>query len=411
LVSRLGAAASTIRAPSVTTSTISLAEHVRMGMNRMIRRSRELQVPNSKSAETAEAASAACTPKISEAETNQINELIKATVTNGDINALRERRASRDLGDALKHVKLDTPEPTKRVSLEAKAINDLIKQAHSEDTQKVLRERRKSKEIVTQKLEKYREEWDREQNALDPETGEPRFDSMTGGLTEAPYAVEATGTDRIGQRPPAVNDEMRKINERIAEDKRKRRSSKEMAEVEKSRRQSDQKLADAERAAEELALAQSVAMSGAMARGAAKAAAAKAGGKFVTNDEWSTLQEKLSNLEATVSSLRAERSALEEEAETLREDRKVSRSLLTRIADGFGSPYSKRGASSGETNGSGHAQNFVKKMLDGNSDSFVSKVIRSSFSSPSMRRAGSGSAKQRHQAVSRATGVVLEAAG
>jgi len=375
----------------------------------MIRRSREISVPSSKSVEAAEATNT-YTSKISEAETNQINELIKATITNGDVNAIRERRASRDLGDTLKNVRIDTSEPVRRMSLEAKAINDLIKQAHTEDTQKVLRERRKSKEVVTQKFEKLREDWEREHNALDPETGEPRFDPLKGEPTEAPHLVEAVSTDRIGQRPPQVNDEMRKINERIAEDKRKRRSSNEVAEVEKSRRQSDQLLADAERTAEESALAQSAAMSGAMARGAAKAAAAKAGGKFITNEEWTALQEKIASLETTAGSLRAERNALEAEADTLREERKTSRSLLMRIAEGFTSPSSKRGPSSSE--GSGHARSFVKNMLDGQSDSFVSKVIRSSFGSPSMKRPGSsGSAKQRHQAVSRATGVVIQAAG
>ena len=100
-----------------------------MGLNRIGRRSRESQAPASESPGATPAKPHV--PKISQVETNQINELIKASVTNGDANAIRERRARRDFSDATKHVKL-AAEPRTPISLEAKAINDLIKQAHSE---------------------------------------------------------------------------------------------------------------------------------------------------------------------------------------------------------------------------------------------------------------------------------------
>jgi len=367
-----------------------------MGLNRIGRRSRESQAPASESPGATPAKPHV--PKISQVETNQINELIKASVTNGDTNAIRERRASRDFSDATKHVKL-AAEPRTPISLEAKAINDLIKQAHSDEMQTVLRERRKSKEIMTQNDAKRNEDRQRQHDFLDQTTGEPRFDPLTLDSIDAPGPVEVISTDRTGQKalakPPSGNEETRQINKLIAEDKRKRRSSKEHAETEKHRRASSQRLADVEQAAEESALAQSAAMSGAVARGAAKAAATKADGKFLTHAEWNTLHEKLSRLESNVSSLSAERAALQAQVNSLREEGKASRSVLVRISDGFrrtdgstGSPFGTRAQSGSEGGGSGHAGSFVKKMHDASSDSFVARVIRSSLASPSMKRKG-----------------------
>ena len=193
--------------------------------------------------------------------------------------------------------------------------------------------------------------------------------------------------------------EAEEINRRIAHDRMIRRVSMELTECEQVAMKKIHALqtavTEAEAQAETKADAQYASLGAAAARGAAKAAAKAAGGRFLSKEEWESMQGRLVELKGEVAELK--------------EDRQKSRDVFNGIAQRFkgaenspsSSPMKKRGSTSfksisfkrGEddsnSNASGHGRSFVQRILDGSGDNLIARLTRSG--SNGFRRSGSGS--------------------
>jgi hypothetical protein len=156
-------------------------------------------------------------------------------------------------------VKVKLPGVMRVDSTEAAEINELIKET-KKDGGGAVRERRKSKE------------------SLKPLTAQPQKKKEEETVSKA------------------VSPEVAAINQKIAEDRRQRRASKELdaakfaAEERLMSMESEVRRAEADAEAEAAALQHDSNLADARARGAAKAAATRAGGVFHTKGEWQALQ-------------------------------------------------------------------------------------------------------------------------
>lgn len=179
-------------------------------------------------------------------------------------------------------------------SAEFVAINKFIKQNKSDGGQS-LRERRRSKEIAG----------DTAGEKTPPSSN--RRDSINDKVRFSPSALEQV--DKTQQ----LEMETRAINQRINEDRRVRRVSKELVEAEKAAHAKmsamSREVVAAEAEAEKQELDHGAALSGAQARGAAKAAAIRAGGIFVPTAEYAALHEELKQLKRQVTQLKDEKQA------------------------------------------------------------------------------------------------------
>lgn len=247
-------------------------------------------------------------------EVSEINDLIKATKGGESTSPLRERR--RTTGTVSDPSKLPRDqEINKTQSVEAAAINDFIKQNKS-DGGKSLRERRRSKEHMPGEK-------------TPPSSRRDSIDKVHF----APFALEQVDrnqqkeleTKALEKVDTSAQLEAKAINQRITEDRRVRRASKELVDAEKTAHAKmsamNREVAAAEAEAEKQWLEHGAALSGAQARGAAKAAAMRAGGIFVPTTEYAALQDELKELKKQVIKLR--------------EEKKASQSLFAKLAAKF----------------------------------------------------------------------------
>lgn len=326
-------------------------------------------------------------------EVSEINNLIKATKGGEHTSPLKQRRISSGITDPNKMQK--TPESRPK-SAEAAAINNLIKQNKSDGGQS-LRERRRSKEIAGETA-----------GEKTPPSSNRR-ESINDKVRFLPFAIEQI--DKTQQ----LELEAKAINQRISEDRRVRRVSKELLEAEKAAHAKisamSREVEAAEAEAEKQELEHGAALSGAQARGAAKAAAVRAGGVYVPTSEYAGLHEELKQLKLQVT--------------LLKDEKQASQSLFQKLAAKFqtavdvdsGSNSSPELNRSPSQNSKGRRRrhsdsipgaSFVRKVLestDGNSspsNSFVNKVLRSvspgktRATSPSGRHATSKQQKSAH---------------
>lgn len=350
-----------------------------MTMNRFFRKSKETPADE---VIVATGAQQPLTPQ-QESEASTINALLKATQGGLDTTAIRERRLSIGMVDPLK------APPARRLSPEAQAINNMIKASETEGTRNVVQKRRKSLDSP-------------------PPTSGPDKRSLTDSSNAAPNSVKfekvKDGTDADEAVQPidtkSCVGETEEINRRIAHDRMIRRVSKELTEAEQAAMKRIHALqtavTEAEATAETKADAQYASLGAAAARGAAKAAAKAAGGRFLSKEEWESMQGKLAELEGEVAELKA--------------DQQKSRDVFNGIAQHFkgadasptSSPMKKRGSTSfksisfkrgggfeDDNNASGHGRSFVQRMLEGSGDNLIARLTRSG--SGSLRRSGSSS--------------------
>lgn len=241
------------------------------------------------------------------------------------------------------------------LSPEAVAINKLIKQSRTDGTQQAIQQRRrKSKEFII---------------ASEVKSSESKADG------DKMVTFSAAVPDVVVE----MSEEAKAINQRITEFRRARRESKELADskhaaLQQSNERASQ-VAAAELEAERKELTQNTALITAAGRGLAKAVAAKAGGIFLTGDDWTKLQGQMKELKNTV--------------QHLLEEREASQKLITKVAERLRTTDQSLARDGSPTlwwQKNPDRQAFLRKWLDSDDSGMLMKAVKRNVSPSPLRR-------------------------